>query len=141
MSSLFPTKCWVGLALLFTSISSCAQATSAPIKSSIKSGEGLIAEIATSKATNPIGTVIYIAGLGGKGNSIQKLANVFLDSNLNLVTFDRDEPACQGFQCFGTVGSRVPSGQPIYAEGKLSALDHIVANELSSVTHLIAQAD
>lgn len=141
LSSLLSTKCWVGLALLFVSMSSCAQATSAPIKSSIKSGDGLIAEIATSKATNPIGTVIYVTGLGGKGNSIQKLANVFLDNDLNLVTFDRDEPACQGFQCFGTVGSRVPSGQPIYAEGQPSALDHIVANELSSVINFVTQAD
>lgn len=103
--------------------------------------DGLKTDMVVNSVESPIATVIYIAGLGGNGNDIQGLSNDFAAQRLNLVTFDRDEPPCKGFQCFGTVGSRVPSGQPIYAEGEPSALDHIVANEILAVFDFVTKQD
>ena len=50
-------------------------------------------------------TVIYVTGLGGKSNSLSTISEDFLEKGLNLITFDRNEPDCKGFKCFGTVAS------------------------------------
>ena len=57
---------------------------------------------------------------------------------MNLITFDRNEPDCKGFKCFGTVGSRAKSNQLIYAEdNQETALENIVENEVKSVLKFI----
>ncbi|MDC3321856.1 hypothetical protein OAV49_00235 [Alphaproteobacteria bacterium] len=57
---------------------------------------------------------------------------------MNLITFDRNEPDCKGFKCFGTVASRAKSNQLIYAEdNQKTALENIVENEVKSVLKFI----
>ena len=83
-------------------------------------------------------TVVYVTGLGGKSNSLAKLSKEFLEKGLNLITFDRNEPDCKGFKCFGTVGSRSKSNQLIYAEdNQETAIENIVENEVKSVLEFI----
>jgi pimeloyl-ACP methyl ester carboxylesterase len=102
--------------------------------------DGLSFDVVVTEASSPRATVIYVPGLGGDGNEIQKLNERFASENLNLVSFDRDEPPCEGFKCFMTVGNRVPSGQPIYSPDQQSALDHIVANEMVTVMSFITSS-
>ena len=83
-------------------------------------------------------TVVYVTGLGGKSNSLAKFSKEFLEKGLNLITFDRNEPDCKGFKCFGTVGSRSKSNQLIYAEdNQETAIENIVENEVKSVLEFI----
>ena len=83
-------------------------------------------------------TVIYITGLGGKSNSLSTISEDFLEKGLNLITFDRNEPDCKGFKCFGTVASRAKSNQLIYAEdNQETAIENIVENEVKSVLKFI----
>ena len=41
--------------------------------------------------TNSVPTVLYIAGLGGKGNQVSSISKFFNQNGINLVTFDRNE--------------------------------------------------
>ena len=125
--------------VLFFAISGSTNASTD--KLAMRTADGLTFDVMLSKAETPKGTVIYVTGLGGDGNQIQKLSAEFNSNNFHLVTFDRDEPPCDGFKCFATVGDRVPSGQPIYADGEISALDHIVSNEISSVIEFVTNSE
>jgi alpha-beta hydrolase superfamily lysophospholipase len=80
-------------------------------------------------------TVIYVGGMGGKGNEISKLAKKFNKSGLSLITFDRAEKSCKNTQeCVEKVASRVPSKTLMAdANGRATAADDIMANELSAV--------
>lgn len=117
-----------------------ASAFASAKKSTLQTVDGLSFDVMVSQAEAPKATIIYVTGLGGKGNQIQQLSSEFTTNNFNLVTFDRDEIPCSGFKCFATVGGRVPSGQPIYAGSEPSALDHIVSNEIASVIDFVSNS-
>ena len=92
--------------------------------------------------TNSAPTVLYISGLGGKGNQISSISKFFNQNGINLVSFDRNEKKCKGFACFKTVGERSKSGQLIYAENNQeTAIEHILKNEITSVLNFIIESN
>lgn len=131
-------KCFLQL-MLFMTVLSANHTTASQFNEYLPTVDGLSVKVSANFVDDPVATVIYITGLGGTSNNLQKLSSDFSDRNLNFVTFDRDEPPCNGFECFSTVGRRVPSGQPIYAEDQPSALDHIVANEVKTIFDFVTQ--
>lgn len=80
-------------------------------------------------------TVIYVGGMGGRGDEVSKKAKDFMAAGLNLLTFDRAEPGCRGTEdCVEKVRARVPGGNVMASpDGSPAAADDILKNELGAI--------
>ena len=69
---------FVFLVLFFATSGSANASTD---KLAMRTADGLTFDVMLSKAETPKGTVIYVTGLGGDGNQIQKLSAEFNSSS------------------------------------------------------------
>jgi len=104
-------------------------------------GKNIPVDVVVNKKQK-VPTIIYVTGLGGKGNEVSKISELFMKNSLNLITFDRNEIKCNGFECFKTVGQRSSSGQLIYDENeKETAIENILKNEITTVFNFVRDSD
>jgi len=87
-------------------------------------------------------TVVYIGGIGGRGNEVSKIAKSFTSRGLNLVTFDRAEASCSSTKaCAAKVASRVPSKKLIASpDGRPTAADDIMKNEIAAIMKFVTSS-
>ena len=96
-------------------------------------------EHSTYDKNKPI--ILFLAGLGNKGNQINQIRDEFNDAKLNLFTFSRHENPCDSFRtCISNVSRRVKTRQIIISnKGAKSSLEDIFENEITATINYIIQ--
>ena len=96
-------------------------------------------EHSTFDKNKPI--ILFLAGLGNKGNQINQIRDEFSDAKLNLFTFSRHENPCDSFRtCISNVSRRVKTRQIIISnKGATSSLEDIFENEITATINYIIQ--
>ena len=85
--------------------------------------------------------ILFLAGLGNRGNQINQIRDEFNDAKFNLFTFSRHENPCDSFRtCISNVARRVKTGQIIISnKGAKSSLEDIFENEITTIINYIIQ--
>ena len=84
--------------------------------------------------------ILFLAGLGNRGNQINQIRDEFNDAKLNLFTFSRHENPCDSFRtCISNLARRVKTGQIIISnKGAKSSLEDIFENEITTIINYLS---